>query len=753
MLLISQDFLASDFIHREELPRIVARAEARELTLIPVFLSPSGVDDLEVSYPDAATGGERRVRLTKYQGYGTPARPLADLTWSNRERTYARLVHRLKQLEGRPVEVEPRRARAAGMRATVAEPARAYELTIELARDGGSLALRYHLPGREPIAAAEADWEDVAARLEPIREVVDRGDPAAVESLIAGAAAGCGQVLFRTLFGPVERWEPVLRALFARPPGTPRPNPAFAPVRLRICTAEPLLLAQPWRLAAYRGRLLAGDGWVIATSGAVDPVADVTTTAPSSVLIVAPEAGGAPDPGHAEAIADLLQQVWPTGREPGYLRTARTRRQLEGALRGMRPHVLYVYARGETARGRPGLVLDGDGGEDRLPFEDFGRLFARAGHRPAVLYWNVAPAAPPVLEGVPLLVRRRLPEWQAESTTHAATWLKRWLGQGLDPVAALHPEAGDATSPSVETATLAVHADYRTWKTATFRLPSEELKPRLRLDRDKQKALVRKHLAELARSDTRRVMALVAYAAPKNSIASLREQLRDYLEIEAADLAEIDWPRLQFPGVRSDLRRDLEHELALQLQAEANEPVAHLLRRLAPTVTGSGKRAILWLDWGTCGKGHQPPLSPQQLGDWLRFSSEYLGTRCPDDLRVVSYLAIEVKGAKHKRLARALQAERRQPWNRRREFRLSVLPPLGEVPEDELLDFLEDPDNSSCEAAIQPEVAERVIAATGGKFDATIALMEEAEKGSWYDLLARLRREQGDESPDDDEVF
>ncbi len=507
---------------------------------------------------------------------------------------------------------------------------------------------------------------------------------------------------------------------------------------------------------------------MIATTHVVDPVDDVTTTAPSSVLIVAPENAAPADPGHAQAVADLLEQVWPTGREPGYVRIVKTRRQLDNALRGMRPHMLYVYARGEATEGKPGLLLDGEGddgddgdGEDRLPFDRLDKMFDDAGHRPDVVYLNVAGRQEPVtcppsrvpagLEAVPLIIRRRLPEWQADSTTRAATWLKRWLGSGVDPVAALHPEQGVDEPPSAEAATLAVHAAYRTWKTLTFSVTSQEHIPRLRLDRHKQRALVRGYLAELARSDTRRVMALVSYAAPGNSIAALSEQLRDYLEIEAADLAEINWRRLQFPGVRSNLSRDLEYELDLQLKADPNEVPAHLLRRHAPT--GSGKRAILWLDWGTCGKDHQPPLKPRQLADWLRFSSEYLGSRCPDDLRLVSYLAIELEGPNHKRLARALQAERRQPWNRRREFRISVLPPLGEVPEDELLDFLEDPDNSSCDPAIQPEVAERIIAAAGGDFDATVALMEEAEKGSWYDLLARLRRDQGDGPPDDNDEF
>jgi hypothetical protein len=46
-----------------------------------------------------------------------------------------------------------------------------------------------------------------------------------------------------------------------------------------------------------------------------------------------------------------------------------------------------------------------------------------------------------------------------------------------------------------------------------------------------------------------------------------------------------------------------------------------------------------------------------------------------------------------------------------------------------------------------------VIAKTGGHFEETVALLQEAEQGSWYDLLSQLRREQGVAAPADEEFF
>ncbi len=98
VLLVSQDFLDSDFVCRRELPRVLAAAEAGALTLIPVFLGPSLAGDLEFPFTDRLSGAERRVKLTKYQGFGTPASPLSNRL--ERERAFAELARRLMELVG-----------------------------------------------------------------------------------------------------------------------------------------------------------------------------------------------------------------------------------------------------------------------------------------------------------------------------------------------------------------------------------------------------------------------------------------------------------------------------------------------------------------------------------------------------------------------------------------------------------------------------------------------------------------------------
>jgi TIR domain len=761
VLIVSASFLASDLIMTQELPRILAREAAGKLKVFPIFLSDCLAADLVVSFTDEQTGQRRTRKLADFQGIGSPKEPLAGFSWSDRERELTGLARRLLALSGSgAAPAAPSTSwREAAVLSSVG-PVREYMLTVRLERRDDVLEAHYHLPGTEAIGSTVRSWKEIAADVAPIARALDLGGDFSVP-------ASWGESLARVLFGPDPQWRPVLRALFGAPDPAPQPTPLRGPVRLRVCTEDPLLSGLPWRLTSWNSRELVDAGWVFEVSPAVDSTGNVTTTAPCHVLVVAPasaaEAGKLHDPAHPKAVAEVLGDVWPTGREAGYLRVARTRRELEKALAGMRPHLFYVYATGEVVGGRPALVLDGDkeGTVDRLPLGRLASLFQEAGHWPAVLYLNtaglVAPGASPAqaLEGcLPLVLWRRLPVWTPESTSLALAWLRRWLGRGEDPVVALHEVARDDAAPSLEAATLAVSTAYRGWSTPAYQaLTVQDRYARLRLDRREQKALVARDLRELIRGDGFRTLALVAYAAPGNAIHSLAAQLEHDLELEIEPFAAIKWRRLEFPSRRQQLREDLQDELRLQLEAETNEVTPHLLRRHAPKALRPGRRAVLWLDWGCFGEGHQPPLSPPQIGAWLRFSSEFLTVQCPADLRLVSFLAIETEPARHPRLRQTLADLESEPWCQSPAFLLTVLPPLGDIAEADLRKFLRDPGNTSCDPGIQTEIARRIIQRTGGNFEQTVALLEEAQKGSWYDLLNRLQYEQGGTPPVDDEPF
>ena len=73
VLLISPDFLASDYIRQHELPDLLRAREDGELDLACLYVRDSGVDDDDAAFEVTLSTGEAlSVKLTKYQGLTIP---------------------------------------------------------------------------------------------------------------------------------------------------------------------------------------------------------------------------------------------------------------------------------------------------------------------------------------------------------------------------------------------------------------------------------------------------------------------------------------------------------------------------------------------------------------------------------------------------------------------------------------------------------------------------------------------------------
>jgi hypothetical protein len=104
VLILSQDFLNSDFIREVELPRILARARQERLRVIPVFWRASLAERTPIPFTDPATGGRKSTLLTRFQGFGSPGTLLKSLSPHLREQQFQRLAEELLALLG---EAEP----------------------------------------------------------------------------------------------------------------------------------------------------------------------------------------------------------------------------------------------------------------------------------------------------------------------------------------------------------------------------------------------------------------------------------------------------------------------------------------------------------------------------------------------------------------------------------------------------------------------------------------------------------------------
>jgi GTP-binding protein EngB required for normal cell division len=93
ILLVSADFIASDFIKHEELPKLLALAESGGTTVIPVIVGPSRFEKIE--------------SLARFAAVNPPSRPLMTMKRGEREQVFVKISSLIEDLLAAQSRVEP----------------------------------------------------------------------------------------------------------------------------------------------------------------------------------------------------------------------------------------------------------------------------------------------------------------------------------------------------------------------------------------------------------------------------------------------------------------------------------------------------------------------------------------------------------------------------------------------------------------------------------------------------------------------
>lgn len=641
-----------------------------------------------------------------------------------------------------------------------------YQLTIRVERNGDELVRTYIVPGfgvvgehRAPLASLGkmyrvGDEQGLVA----LSNVLSRGDQAELEQHLRGAALDrAGAALFEAFFGDERVFGPVLRRAFQRSDEGARPDPIREALRVRICSRDPMIHGLPLRAMMYGGLLLVDHGWTFEVSRDEQPTEQREFSPPGSVLIVAPDYEGMPAIGteaHVRGLTRLFESIAPGFTSTPKFHVVQSFREVSLAVDGMNPNLVYYYGHGEGGGDELFLLL-GEGTCERVSMRDFARQIKKIA--PSVVVLNgcktgqagLQSGGHQLLPEVPLVVTNATTAYSRAAGEFALQWLRTWLEEGRDPVEALHDLGGRTSTFGFEWLTPIVHANYSVFKTREVTVGPTALAymPPEWLDREEQRARVFGYVSDLARDPKRRALALVATGCPGNHLELLSKQIMDRIEIDAGERLRIQPIQLTFPTERvpnfsgDSAFKELGERIASKLRAElrTDGPIVHALRARAPRRTGGGM-PIVWLDWQVFSgeaersKDRQPYLDSDSLLAWLQFVRDQLATSCPDDMRIVVMLSLELSqeklgpvGEELKSWESAPELGLRTPW-----FRFRTVSPLGEVKQDEILDYLEHTD-----CPIAAELAGLLYQKTGGHYEKTVEYLRRGAP-TWYPLRDEL---------------
>jgi len=97
VLLISSNFMASEFIRNSELPVLLRRAKEQGTRILPVLVGPSRFDKANFKYPDPNTGPEE-FTLASLQAAGSPDKTLIEMNEGEQERVLLAVANRIEQI-------------------------------------------------------------------------------------------------------------------------------------------------------------------------------------------------------------------------------------------------------------------------------------------------------------------------------------------------------------------------------------------------------------------------------------------------------------------------------------------------------------------------------------------------------------------------------------------------------------------------------------------------------------------------------
>ncbi len=685
VLVVSPDFLASEYVMRDELPEILRARKERGLLVLPLYLRDCGHRRLSSD-----------LAFSPILALNDPKAPIASLPESGRDAAFTAAVERL---------LEAMREHA---------PSPEFDrsdvpiLTVALSRRGSDLHRDYHV--RERVAEHRAP-----CALPP---------PTRVDLL--------WPLLFPTE-PPAARHagERALAAAFGAPLG-PAPTPADGPLRIQLVTDPPEIARLPWTWATWNGRPLWKYGWTIELCRSKETRGVEEIELPNAALLLFDDDAHAGVSGRATAreFVEVWDRTFPRSPDhPTVLHRWPTR--ADEAAAG-RPVVLVYAGRAIHHDGEVRVMLaDEHGQPDARPIAD---LLACG---PSVVLLNLrfpsgdaASIPPSAIPGtVPLVVAQAGTADQREALRSAriAWWNDFLAGRDPDPIVTAHRHA------NVPTQVFSARRRFQFQR----REPAVGRLVRLRLDRVAQKTRMQREVQKLFQHGTpRRSCSVIARGGHGNRVDLFHRQLYADLREHAPEEWNLVLKHVLLPSAASFSVDDVATEVRRVLRMPAELSLAGEIRRqLGADEMSNDVCHVVVLAFGIRGGRHGSIPTKESLDAWLEFCTAHLDAALGTNVRVVALLQLEAPDADLDRHVDALRADQRF---RKEHFLYLPLDHLDRVPLGDLIEFIDEPD-SNCPPDLRGEFPALLHERARGDFDETAEWIERAHRESWYTIADELR--------------
>ncbi len=728
ILLISVNFLDSEFIYEQELPIILTRVKDEQLGLIPVFLSPVPKRSLNVEFP--YRGKTERFDLASKQGPNGPDNPLNMNDEGERAAILAKLAD---EIRGRLIEQGPTEPQTRPTRGIKIPPLpvslgeKRPELLVQLARWNEKVQRHYFFEGwsqpRE-FPTPETDAENTLTYWDPCLPF----DGDQLTALLFG--------------GDPELCDQILAVACGREDQTPE-TPIRYPLRIRLLTDDPHFMQLPWASISYQGIALKDYGWTVELSSQPvpderPPLSNHGITMPGPILLTFSLSEYRTD--HFDDLVGLFKALWP---KRSALFEARDLEELASEFKERTPRLFYYFGSGFWDKRAKSYFLEmpsRNGQVTELAIEQLADYFASKG--PQVVFLNLVDEqgcraladAPTLLPHTKAVIIHCASQQDITKATEVGyRWFAHLLDHRADPVSAYHH--ADAVCGGCWTA-------YQDWRTDTDASLDDDLAEYF-LDRNEQSEHLLGACGELVnRASPLRVQFRLAIGAQGNRVRDFRSQAEFYLAENAfaGSYCYSRGPIRLFADTTTSEAVETQYRRNFRLGPNAD--LFAPLRTHAPEY--SGELLVPLLAWELTPDDTQVQDIAAVTQAVLQWNWEVLAIGCPDDLRIISLLLVEMPSDSDiDRINHVLRDHNNSLRSRagpRPSFKFKEMRRLSGVDETHLRDYFDSP-VCWCWDALRPVYPRLLLKGRAEmSFDEAVRHIKQAKRIGWGVMAEQLRK-------------